>query len=63
MLKAFLRRVRAFFTAEVRADLAEIKARLDQRDELARQMEAALLTIALAGQAPQGESKASSDRA
>ncbi len=43
MLKKLLRRYRAFMQAEIMAELAKQNA-------LARQMEAALLTIALAGE-------------
>jgi hypothetical protein len=58
MLKALLRRVlgrlRGFMQAEVMAELAALRAETARRDEMAplvRQMEAALLTIALAGAA------------
>jgi hypothetical protein len=45
MLKQMFRRVRRLMMAEVLAELAELRAQLSQRDQ---QLEAALLTIALA---------------
>jgi uncharacterized phage infection (PIP) family protein YhgE len=39
---------------QVKAGLEQIKARLDEKDKLAEQMEAALLTIALAKKTDQG---------
>jgi len=44
VLKRLLRRVRGFMTAEVMAELAEVKAELRRRDAA---LEAVLLTIAL----------------
>jgi 3,4-dihydroxy-2-butanone 4-phosphate synthase len=52
MLKRLLRRLRGFMQAELMAEIAALRGEMARRDELAplvRQMEAALLTIALAG--------------
>ena len=51
MLKRLLRRYRAFMQAEIMAELAKQNA-------LARQIEAALLTIALAGEQARPETAA-----
>jgi len=60
MVKGVLRRVRRFLNAEVMAELAAIRAEMARKDEMAplvRQMEAALLTIALAGKEEGEEEK------
>ena len=44
MLKSLLRRVRRFFTAEVLAEMAALRTEMAAHD---KQIEAALLTIAL----------------
>ena len=58
MLKNLLRRLRRLMMADVLAELDVIKSQLAQKDELAKQMEAALLTIALCtenAETPQGQ--------
>ncbi len=50
MLKAMARRLRLFLQADVMAELAVIRAEMARREELSpllRQMESALLSIAL----------------
>ncbi|HUW80963.1 MAG TPA: hypothetical protein VMV54_08755 [Acidocella sp.] len=62
MLKFVLRRVRRVMQAEVMAELTSLRAEMARRDEIAplvRQMEAALLTIAL-GSAGADENKSRS---
>lgn len=52
MLKKVIRRLQRYAFAEVLAELASLRAEMARRDEIAplvRQMEAALLTIALGG--------------
>ncbi len=52
-IKAETGQIKAGFE-QVKAGLEQIKARLDEKDKLAEQMEAALLTIALAKKTDQG---------
>jgi outer membrane protein TolC len=47
VVKALLRKVRRFMQAEVMDELARLRAELAQANALARQMEAALLSLAL----------------
>ena len=47
MLKAGLRKIRRFMQAEVMDELTRLRAEVARNNELATQMEAALLSLAL----------------